>query len=123
MAKIPRGIGFSESEDTRLTEAWLEASSDPLKGADQQGDAFWATASSLFNRFVNQIEYIKNSGALMFSLLFVYSSTAMRTRMASVIAIPVRLNVDGPQCEGEYRNSAVALTKSEVSNVAVGVTK
>lgn len=36
-----RGKNFSASDDRNLCIAWLAISNDPLKGRDQQGDAFW----------------------------------------------------------------------------------
>lgn len=36
-----RGKNFSAADDRNLCIAWLAISNDPLKGRDQQGDAFW----------------------------------------------------------------------------------
>ncbi|KAG4074121.1 hypothetical protein HA402_014326 [Bradysia odoriphaga] len=36
-----RGKNFSAADDRNICIAWLAISNDPLKGRDQQGDAFW----------------------------------------------------------------------------------
>lgn len=36
-----RGKNFSSADDRNLCIAWLAIANDPLKGRDQQGDAFW----------------------------------------------------------------------------------
>ena len=43
-----RGASFSETEQTNLTQAWLECSLDPIHGNDQRGTDFYRKVSDAF---------------------------------------------------------------------------
>ncbi|GAB2212689.1 hypothetical protein Drorol1_Dr00020670 [Drosera rotundifolia] len=55
---IARGINWSILEDTRLCDAWVRVSTDPITGSDQKRQGFWARVHADFAKQHGQDEFV-----------------------------------------------------------------